>query len=108
VAYRRIIALLYIISQLLLGFVPAYAGGNDGCSVVIDDRDATQCTSNDNIMILRVRTHHAIAPQVLFENWTAHSSNVLHARPLVRPDKVPDFFASSLRCTFLRHSVLLI
>jgi hypothetical protein len=107
-AYRRIIVLLYIVSQLLLGFVPAYADGNGGCSVVSDDRGTAQCTSTDDIMILRARTNHAISPQVLFENWTSDSSTILHVRPLVRPDKVPDFFASSLRCTFLRHSVLLI
>jgi hypothetical protein len=108
VAYRRIIALLYIVSQLLLGFVPAIAGGSDGCSVVVDDRGTTQCASNDDMVLHRVRTQHALLPHLLFENWTPGSSNILHVRPLVRPDKVPDFFASSLRCTFLRHSVLLI
>jgi hypothetical protein len=96
------------VSQLLLAFVPAYAAGNDCCSVVVEDRETTQCVSNDGIRVLRVRTHHAVLPQVLFENWTSGSSSILHVRQLVRPDKVPDFFASSLRCTFLRHSVLLI
>jgi hypothetical protein len=101
--------LLFTLWQLLPVLMPACTDDcNSSPVVVVDDCDRMQCTSDDGIMPLRVRIHHSISAQPLFDNCRSFSSHLLHIRPLVRPDKMPDFLASSLRFTFLRHSVLLI
>jgi hypothetical protein len=100
---------LFILSQLLLVFVPVHADVVDvRCTVVIDNCNTAQAIPNDGIIVSKFRTQYTVSLQAFVENWTSFSSNVLHVRPLVRPDKVPDFFAYSLHYSFLRHSALLI
>jgi hypothetical protein len=94
---------------LLLAIVPARAD----CSPVRCDVTEVDCGTlsdqlDDAIVIAKVRIDRPVSSNILFENWTLVSSNILHIGMLVRPDKVPTFFAPSLHSTFLRNSALLI
>ncbi len=116
VMFKRSIAILFIFCQLFLTAVTSFActaaPASEPSAATISDTDSCKkrcvnAASGANIAEIRVRIATCEAPiMVLARLDILLGYHDVGAPP--RADHVPEFLASYLRGTFLRHSVFLI